>query len=72
MTAPVPLPADLRARVLDASRRARAAGQPVPAVPAISPADAHRRAADALYRTLRALDAGDWRWRPSGTWTSRA
>ena len=61
MTAPVPLPADLRARVLDASRRARAGGQPVPTVPAISPADAHRRAADALYRTLRALDADDWR-----------
>jgi uncharacterized protein (TIGR03083 family) len=51
----------LGARGLDASRRARAAGQPVPAVPAISPADAHRRAADALHRTLRTLDADDWR-----------
>jgi uncharacterized protein (TIGR03083 family) len=61
VTSPAPLPAELRARVLDASRRARAAGQPVPAIPAISPAEAYSRAADALYGTLRALDAADWR-----------
>jgi uncharacterized protein (TIGR03083 family) len=61
VTTPVPLPAELRARVLAASRRARAAGQPVPAIPVISPVEAYRRAADALYETLRALDAADWR-----------
>jgi uncharacterized protein (TIGR03083 family) len=61
VTTPAPLPADLRARVLDASRRARAAGQPVPAIPAIAPAEALSRAADALYGTLTALDAADWR-----------
>jgi uncharacterized protein (TIGR03083 family) len=54
------VPPDLRARVLDASRRARAAGEPVPAVPAISPAEAYRRAADALYRTLSALNTAAW------------
>jgi uncharacterized protein (TIGR03083 family) len=46
--------------VLDASRRARAAGEPVPEVPAISPAEAYRRAADALYRTLSALNTAAW------------
>ena len=62
MTAAEPvLPADLRSRVLDAARRARAAGETVPAVPAISPVDAFARAAGALHRTLRALDAADWR-----------
>jgi uncharacterized protein (TIGR03083 family) len=54
------VPPDLRARVLDASRRARAAGEPVPAIPAISPAEAYRRAADALYRTLSTLNATAW------------
>jgi uncharacterized protein (TIGR03083 family) len=54
------VPAGLRYRVLDASRRARAAGEPVPRVPAISPAEAYRRAADALYRTLTALRTADW------------
>jgi hypothetical protein len=46
--------------VLDASRRARAAGEPVPEVPAISPAEAFSRAADALYRTLSALESAAW------------
>lgn len=55
-----PVPPDLRARVLDASRRARAAGEPVPEVPAISPAEAFSRAADALYRTLSALESAAW------------
>jgi uncharacterized protein (TIGR03083 family) len=55
------LPADLRSRVLDAARRARTAGVTVPAVPVISPVDAFGRAAGALYRTLRGLDAADWR-----------
>jgi uncharacterized protein (TIGR03083 family) len=54
------VPPDLRARVLDASRRARAAGEPVPKVPAISPAEAFSRAADALYRTLSALESAAW------------
>lgn len=61
MTATRPIvPADLRSRVLDASRRARAAGEPVPEVPAISPAEAFSMAADALYRTLTALNTADW------------
>ena len=61
MTATQPdVPPDLRARVLDASRRARAAGEPVPVVPAISPAEAYRRAADALDRTLSGLNAAAW------------
>ena len=61
MTAAQPaVPPDLRARVLDASRRARAAGEPVPEVPAISPAEAFSRAADALYRTLSALESAAW------------
>jgi uncharacterized protein (TIGR03083 family) len=46
--------------VLDASRRARTAGEPVPEIPAISPAEAYRRAADALYGTLSALNTADW------------
>ena len=61
MTATQPeVPAGLRARVLDASRRARTAGEPVPEIPAISPAEAYRRAADALYGTLSALNTADW------------
>ena len=61
MTAAEPaVPPDLRARVLDASQRARAAGEPVPQVPAISPAEAFSRAADALYRTLSALESAAW------------
>ena len=37
-----------------------AAGEPVPEVPAISPAEAFSRAADALYRTLSALESAAW------------
>ncbi len=55
------LPAGLRARVLDASWQARPAGKTVPEVPGISPVEAFSRAADALYLTLRALPADDWR-----------
>jgi uncharacterized protein (TIGR03083 family) len=58
---PVGLPQGLRARVLEASWRARAAGRTVPDVPEISPAEAFGRAADALYGTLCALGDDDWR-----------
>ena len=61
MTTSAPLPAGLRARVLDASRRARPAGRPFPEVPAISPVEAFSRAAEALYQTLSALNAAGWR-----------
>jgi uncharacterized protein (TIGR03083 family) len=54
------LPVGLRERVLDASLRARAAGQPEPAVPEISPAEAFGRAADAFYGMLCALADEDW------------
>jgi len=52
---------EVRARVLAAATHARAAGQPVPAVPAISPVEAYRRAADALDRTLATLGEDEWR-----------
>lgn len=55
------LPPGLRARVLTASLRARAAGRPFPEVPEISGAEAYRRAADSLYRTLSRLPASGWR-----------
>jgi uncharacterized protein (TIGR03083 family) len=55
------LPAGLRARVLDASRQARAVGRVVPEVPEITPVDAFSRAAEALYQTLGALTEDDWR-----------
>ncbi|HEV3068538.1 MAG TPA: maleylpyruvate isomerase family mycothiol-dependent enzyme [Streptosporangiaceae bacterium] len=58
---PAPLPQALRARVLEASRRARAAGRPVPDVPEISPVEAFARAAGALHVMLCALDEADWR-----------
>jgi uncharacterized protein (TIGR03083 family) len=51
---------DLRARVLAAARDVRAAGQPVPEVPAITPVEAYRRAADALDRTLTTLGPDEW------------
>jgi uncharacterized protein (TIGR03083 family) len=54
------LSAEARARVLAAARDVRPAGQPVPAVPAITPVDAYRLAADALDGTLAALGAADW------------
>ena len=59
--APVVLPAGLRERVLQTSRQARPAGRPIPEVPAISPAEAFSRAADAFYRLLCALDGEQWR-----------
>lgn len=55
------LPAGLRARVLDASWQARAAGRCVPEIAEISPVEAFSRAAGALYETLRALPGDDWR-----------
>jgi uncharacterized protein (TIGR03083 family) len=54
------LPAGLRERVMAASLLAREAGHPVPAVPAISGAEAFGRAADAFYGLLTALDEQDW------------
>lgn len=59
MTAP--LPAGLRDRVLAAARDARAAGRPVPDVPAISPAEAFSRAADAFLGLLSVLPDDAWR-----------
>jgi uncharacterized protein (TIGR03083 family) len=58
---PVILPSGFRERVLSASRQARAAGQALPGMPPISPAEAFSRAADALHATLCALSDGDWR-----------
>lgn len=55
------LPAGLRARVLEASWHARPKGLSVPEVTEISPAEALRRAADALQATLGALADEDWR-----------
>jgi len=57
---PGALPAGLRERVMTASLLARGAGQPVPAVPAISATEAFARAADAFYGLLAALDERDW------------
>jgi uncharacterized protein (TIGR03083 family) len=54
------LSSDVRARVLEAAAHARAAGQPVPEVPAITPVEAYRRATDALDRTLATLGADEW------------
>jgi uncharacterized protein (TIGR03083 family) len=59
--APLAPPADLRERVLEAARRARAAGRPVPEPAEISPAEAFRRAADALDALLGTLGDEDWR-----------
>jgi uncharacterized protein (TIGR03083 family) len=58
---PVLLPADLRDRVLDASRQARAVGDTIPQVMAVSPAEGFSRAADAFYGLLCALSGQDWR-----------
>jgi uncharacterized protein (TIGR03083 family) len=58
---PPSLPTGLRERVLEASRQARAAGRPVPAVPEISAAEAFSRAADAFNGLLSALGEDDWR-----------
>ena len=51
---------DLRARVIAASLRARAAGRPDPAAPEISPAEAFGRAASAFHGTLAQLRDADW------------
>jgi uncharacterized protein (TIGR03083 family) len=45
---------------MTASLLARGAGQPVPAVPHISGAEAFGRAADAFYELLAGLDEQDW------------
>ncbi len=58
---PAALPMGLRERVMTASRLARGAGQPVPAVPEISGAEAFGRAADAFCRLLSALGEEDWK-----------
>jgi uncharacterized protein (TIGR03083 family) len=55
------LPSGLRERVLAAAQQARAVGHTVPAVPAIPPAEAFSRAADAFYGLLCALSEEDWR-----------
>ncbi len=57
---PAALPAGLRERVMTASLLARGAGQPVPAGPAISGAEAFGRAADAFCALLAGLDEQDW------------
>jgi uncharacterized protein (TIGR03083 family) len=54
------LPAGLRMRVIAAALRARAAGHAYPVPAEISPDEAYRRAADALYGLLRALPDEDW------------
>jgi uncharacterized protein (TIGR03083 family) len=57
---PAALPPGLRERVMTASLLARRAGQPVPAGPAISGAEAFGRAADAFCALLAGLDEQDW------------
>ena len=57
---PAALPMGLRERVLVASLLARGAGQPVPAGPVISAAEAFGRAADAFYGLLCVLGEEDW------------
>ncbi len=54
------LPAGMRERVLAASWRARPAGRPEPEPAEISPAEAFRRAADALDGLLATLGDDDW------------
>lgn len=51
---------EVRNRVLAAARDVRSAGQPVPEVPAITPVEAYRLAADALDGTLATLGAAEW------------
>jgi uncharacterized protein (TIGR03083 family) len=55
------LPPGLRDRVLAAALEARAAGRPVPDVPAIAPDEAFSRAADAFLGLLSALPDDAWR-----------
>ena len=52
--------AALRDRVLTAARTARVPGRPTPGAPEISPAEAFRRAADALFGLLCTLDDAQW------------
>jgi hypothetical protein len=54
------LPAGMRERVLAASWQARPAGRPEPEPAQISPAEAFRRAADALDGLLATLGDDDW------------
>lgn len=54
------LPAGLRQRVLQAAAQARAGGRPAPEPEQITPAEAFRRAADALDGLLRTLGDQDW------------
>ena len=54
------LPAGMRERVLAASWQARPAGRPEPEPAEISPAEAFRRAADALDGLLATLGDDDW------------
>jgi uncharacterized protein (TIGR03083 family) len=61
VTAADTLPAGLRARVLAAAVRERAAGRPVPAAPSITPGTAFARAADAFSAVLSTLDDDQWR-----------
>ena len=60
MTTSLPLPGELRERVLAAARDARPAGVAVPAAPAMTAADAVRVAADALDQVLRGLSPDAW------------
>jgi uncharacterized protein (TIGR03083 family) len=60
VTAPTPLPAGLRDRVLAAAFEARGAGRGLPDVPDISPVEAFSRAVDAFLGLLAALPAGAW------------
>lgn len=55
------LPLELRERVLDAARAARAPGRAVPEIPVIAPAEAFGRAADAFQAALNALASEQWR-----------
>ncbi len=54
-------PPDLRARILDASRRDRAPGRPAPDVPDISPVEGFNRSRHAFFVTLSELDDEHWR-----------
>jgi uncharacterized protein (TIGR03083 family) len=54
-------PAELRVRVLDASRQTRTPGRPAPDTPDISPVDAFSRQGHAFSATLSELDAAQWR-----------
>ena len=54
------LPTGMRERVLAASWQARPAGQPEPEPAGISPAEAFRRATDALDALLGTLGDDDW------------